>query len=72
MPYVPYTVQTYDRWDLIAHKAYGEAHRFNEILDANPHLLVTAMPVPGTVIQVPVIELPTAATPAAGLPSWKR
>jgi hypothetical protein len=72
MTYVPYNVQPYDRWDTIAHKAYGEAHRYPEILDANPRLAITAMPTPGTVVWVPVIELPTATTPAAGLPPWKR
>ena len=68
-----------ERWDLIAHRYYGDVREQARLLEANRHLFVDqatgkvsrppALLAGGTVIRVPVLER-TAAE--ANLPPWKR
>ena len=70
MEYVEHITQDGDRWDLIAHRWYGDALRIPPLLAANPaHARAVELP-GGLIIRVPV--LPEPAIPPAGLPPWAR
>lgn len=63
----------FDRWDLVAFRAYGDAFNIVDLIDENPHvpisqdqLTITA----GTPINVPVISEPEVDS--SNLPPWKR
>lgn len=71
MATVTYTCVEGDRWDLIAYKAYGDASRYNEIIQANPVIISGTLPA-GLVINIPILEGPTANIPSDLLPPWKR
>ncbi len=71
MSYTPYIVQEYDRWDTIAHKAYGQPERWPEIARANPNIKLDALPTPGSVVWVPIIQAEQTVTTSAGRPPWK-
>ena len=71
MAHTTYTVTTGDRWDLIAHYAYGDSYRFREIQKANPFVPVSSEPVPGTVLLVPIDESGTSMDTFT-LPPWKQ
>lgn len=72
MNLLPYTVQTFDTWDKIAFKAYGQPERFPEIIDANPRYPIGNQPTAGDVIGVPVSAAVVIATEKSGLPPWRR
>ena len=65
-----------ERWDLLAHKYYGDATLMHLIIEANRRLWLddlTAIPPvipPRTLLRIPVIEQPSIDP--AQLPPWKR
>jgi len=59
-----------DRWDLIAFRAYGDALKINELIDANPNVPITDEIPAGTILNVPVLSEPVLDTNL--LPPWKR
>jgi phage tail protein X len=74
--YYDYTTIAGDRWDLLAWRYYGDAHKQTVILEANRHLILDDLSVPSLVLprglklKIPVIE--DEATNTDLLPPWKR
>ncbi|MCG7518853.1 tail protein X [Ruegeria sp. Ofav3-42] len=74
--YLEHTTRPGERWDLIAHRYYGDAKLLHHILLANPELVGdTSNPVPltlepGTVLKIPVLE--QSEIEAVQLPPWKQ
>jgi len=68
--YLTYVTREQDRWDLIAHRLYGDATAFRPLLEANPdHAPLPELPA-GLRLLVPLpVEEPASV---AGLPPWKR
>lgn len=72
--YFKHVTKNGDRWDLIAHKYYGDATLIEPLLKANP-AIVAQSPAPlvfgnGVPIDVPVLREEEIA--ASQLPPWKR
>ena len=65
-----YTAKQGDRWDTVAFKAYGDATRINELIEANPKVPIKDEIAAGTVLNIPFIPEPTLD--AELLPPWKR
>lgn len=51
-----YTTRDGDRWDLIAHKYYGNALLIDGLIAANPHLPIAEAFGAGLTVFVPVLE----------------
>ncbi|WP_170433024.1 LysM peptidoglycan-binding domain-containing protein [Ruegeria arenilitoris] len=74
--YLEHTTQPGERWDLIAHRYYGDAMLMHHILQANPDLVgdpsspVPLILDPGMKLRIPVLE--QAQLSAVQLPPWKR
>ncbi len=74
--YLEHTTQPGERWDLIAHRYYGDAKLMHHILKANPDLVgdsdspVPLILDPGTKLRIPVLE--QAQLSAVQLPPWKQ
>lgn len=68
---VKYTTQQGDTWPAIAHRAYGEFHRWTEIAAANPKLPLSATLAAGTIVWVPVVEAIVSTSTQIGQPPWK-
>lgn len=65
-----------ERWDLIAHRYYGDVAQQHMLIAANRGLFLDAMSVPdilpaGLTLVVPIIDRPAAPAPEL-LPPWKR
>ncbi|MDE1531692.1 tail protein X [Pseudomonas carnis] len=58
-----------ERWDQLAWKYYGDAHRYLAIVQANPHVPLTAALPAGLTLAIPLLE-PEATT--EDLPPWMR
>jgi phage tail protein X len=58
-----------ERWDQLAWRYYGDAHRYQPIVDANPHVPISAALPAGLTLAIPLLE-PVAAT--EDLPPWMR
>lgn len=50
-----YTTREGDRWDLIAHRYYGNALMIGDLIAANPHLPVAESFAAGLTVYVPVL-----------------
>lgn len=61
-----------ERWDTIAHKAYGMPAAFSQIIAANPLVPITPRIAGGTILNIPVIENNSIKTTAEQLPPWKQ
>ena len=61
-----------DRWDTVAYKAYGDATRIRELVEANPDLPIQGKLPAGVIINVPILDSPSAAISDTLLPPWKR
>lgn len=74
--YLEHITQPGERWDLIAHRYYGNARLLHHILKANPDLLgdpenpVPLVLRPGLTLRIPVLE--QAQIAAVQLPPWKQ
>lgn len=58
-----------ERWDQLAWRYYGDAHRYLPIVQANPHVPITAALAAGLTLAIPLLE-PVATT--EDLPPWMR
>lgn len=65
-----YTTRDGDRWDLIAHRYYGNALLIDGLIAANPHLPLAEQFAAGLTVWVPVL----AAKPnnQEDMPPWLR
>lgn len=71
--FTEYRTLSGDRWDFIAHKAYGDATQYQKIIAANPSIAVSAVLPPGTLIKVPIISTQQQSPQnLSNLPPWKR
>lgn len=66
-----YITKDGDRWDLIAHKHYGNALLIAGLIAANPHLPLAEEFVSGLTVFVPVLESKPKNS-QADLPPWMR
>lgn len=58
-----------ERWDQLAWKYYGDAHRYPPIVEANPHVPITGALPAGLILAIPVLE-PVVSN--EDLPPWMR
>jgi phage tail protein X len=58
-----------ERWDQLAWRYYGDAHRYLPIVQANPHVPITAILPSGLTLAIPILE---PVTSAQDLPPWMR
>jgi len=72
MQVTQYTVQDGDTWYNIAYKAYGDATRIKDLIEANQGLTITATLPAGLQINVPILETPSKDVQNELLPPWKR
>ena len=68
--FVTIRTQGQDRWDIIAHRAYGDVNKLGLIIEANPSVPITPVIEAGTFIKVPVIA--GTNVEQLRLPPWKR
>lgn len=66
-----YTTRAGDRWDLIAHKHYGNALLIDGLIAANPHLPLAEEFSDGLTVFVPVLESKPKNS-QADMPPWLR
>ena len=66
-----YTTRDGDRWDLIAHKYYGNALLIDGLIAANPHLPIAAEFVSGLTVRVPVLDA-KPQNQQEEMPPWMR
>lgn len=57
-----------ERWDLLAHRYYGDASLMGTIIDANPHLAISETLTEGQIAYIPIIHQSIKST--QGLPPW--
>ena len=58
-----------ERWDQLVWRYYGDAHRYLPIVQANPHVPISAILPAGLTLAIPVLQpLPTTED----LPPWMR
>lgn len=58
-----------ERWDQLAWRYYGDAHRYLSIVQANPHVPISATLPAALTLAIPVLQpLPTTED----LPPWMR
>lgn len=58
-----------ERWDQLAWRYYGDAHRYLPIVEANPHVPITAALPAGLTLAIPMLE---SVTSTEDLPPWMR
>lgn len=68
--YLEYVTREGDRWDLIAHRMYGDAYDYERIIVANPDVPIVPVLPAGLTILVPL--RPAEEIAAESLPPWKR
>lgn len=66
-----YTTKEGDRWDTIALKAYGDATKFDPIIQSNTGVPLNTVFAGGVKLRIPVIETQSETDPES-LPPWKR
>lgn len=64
-----YITQEGDRWDLIAYQFYGDAEKYEPIIESNPYVAIKPVLPSGIKLQIPVIETLQPYKPE-GLPPW--
>ncbi|PIT59960.1 tail protein X [Snodgrassella alvi] len=60
-----------DRWDLIAHKYYGDATMLDRLIAANPHLPLAEQFTANLTVLIPIIQSDTH-TAQEDMPPWMR
>lgn len=68
--YLTHVTQDGERWDLIAWRYYRDVSQVPALIEANPHVPITASLPGGIQLSIPVIETPSATSEE--LPPWKR
>ena len=66
-----YTTQLGDRWDIIAHKFYGNALLIDGLIAANPHLPICEQFDDNLTVFVPVLDAKPANS-QEDMPPWMR
>lgn len=69
MEYLEHITTEGERWDQLAWRYYGAAHRYLPIMQANPHVPLTSVLPANLTLSIPVLEAETAAD---DLPPWMR
>lgn len=67
--YLTHITQDGERWDQLAYRYYGAAHRYEPIMRANPQVPLTRALAAGLSLRIPVLE---AAPTTEDLPPWMR
>lgn len=67
--FIPHITTEGERWDQLAWRYYGDAHRYLPIVQANPHVPLTGALPAGLTLAIPMLE-PVPAT--EDLPPWMR
>ncbi|QZP26228.1 tail protein X [Pseudomonas mosselii] len=67
--FIPHVTTEGERWDQLAWRYYGNAHRYLPIVQANPHVPLHGALPSGLTLAIPVLE-PQPAT--EDLPPWMR
>lgn len=70
MSYLTHITTEGERWDSLAWRYYGDAHRYLPIIQANPQVPITAALPAGLMLSIPVLE--QAASTSEDLPPWMR
>lgn len=70
--FTEYIAKGGDRWDLLAHYAYGDPFKMGVILAANPTVPVSVTIKAGTKLLVPIIAASDSVVASVALPPWKR
>lgn len=70
MNYLTHITTEGERWDSLAWRYYGDAHRYLPIIQANPQVPITAALPAGLTLSIPVLE--QAASTSEDLPPWMR
>lgn len=65
-----YTTIQGQTWDQIALEAYGDEHKYEAIMDANPDYIDVLVFSAGTVLEIPEIEEETEAV-SKDYPAWR-
>jgi phage tail protein X len=67
--FIAHTTTEGERWDQLAWRYYGDAYRYLPIVQANPHVPISAALPAGLTLAIPVLQpLPTTED----LPPWMR
>ncbi|CAI8825496.1 Tail protein X [Pseudomonas sp. IT-232MI5] len=67
--FIPHLTTEGERWDQLAWRYYGDAHRYGPIADANPNVPLNATLPSGLTLAIPLL----AARPTAqDVPPWMR
>lgn len=61
-----------DRWDTVSYKAYGDATRIKELIEANPELPISSVLPAGIIINIPILDNVDNSISQELLPPWKR
>lgn len=69
--YVEYITRQNDTWDIVAWKHYGDALRFQPIVEANPHVPITPLLPSGIVLAVPMLQF-SPPVDTTKLPPWRQ
>jgi hypothetical protein len=72
MAIIQYIVNSPERWDNIAAKAYGNPGMIEPIVKANPNVLIIAVIPAGTVLDIPIFEDDQVQTSEDLLPPWMK
>ncbi|MCI1274369.1 MAG: tail protein X [Clostridiaceae bacterium] len=64
-----YITKDRDRWDLIAYKFYGNATKYEPIINANPNIPITPILEAGIKLKIPVLDENNSIT--FELPPWR-
>ena len=70
MTFTKYTTIEGDRWDTVAHKAYGDPMKISPIIEANQRVPKSPIIQAGTVLNIPIQE--RSSVTASILPPWKQ
>lgn len=68
---IQYTTRAGDRWDIIAHKFYGNALLIDGLIAANPHLAIAEQFVDNLTVFVPVLQTKPVNN-QEDMPPWMR
>lgn len=71
MRYIEHITIAGDRWDLIAHRYYGDAARITPLAEANEHLRLLPVLQSGLLVRVPILDDDDNLLPDE-VPPWKR
>lgn len=71
MRYIEHITTEGDRWDLIAHRYYGDASRLTPLAEANEHLRLLPVLPSGLLLRVPILDDDADLLPDE-VPPWKR